>query len=255
MLKVSVKNLTVQLSDRIILNDISFDINSNSIVGVVGSNGAGKTTLLKTLCGLLLPSKGDIIIESYGNIFDIPSEVRSQVISWLPTNMYSPFDFSVFKLLLLGRYPIHKGFPSKTDTKKVFEILDLLQISDLTYKNINELSSGEQQKVWIGRALVTNPKILVLDEPFFNLDYIYSFELIDIFKELASTGKIIILSLHNIHIGLELCSYFLGIVAKKILIWNNKSIYNTLDNLNQVFQTLTFKSNLINIRSFNAYNI
>lgn len=168
---LSVKNLSFSYGVADVLKDISFSIKAGSFVALAGPNGAGKSTLVKLILGLEKKSQGSI------EIFDqkIDNFSAWSRIGYLPqkVNVFNPlFPASVKEVVRSGllaakKYP--KKFNDKDDTL-VAETLSLLGISDLKNRPIAELSGGQQQKVFLARALVSGPELLIMDEPSTALD-------------------------------------------------------------------------------------
>lgn len=168
---IETKNLSVHYDKIEVLHDISFVVNSGDFIGLVGPNGAGKTTLVKALLGLIPASSGKI------ELFD---NDRDKFNSWgkigyLPqknSTINSLFPATVLEIVMLGLMSQKKSPKriTKNDRIKAQEILEKLNISDLKDKMISKLSGGQQQKVLLARALVSNPELLIFDEPSTALD-------------------------------------------------------------------------------------
>ncbi len=168
---IEVKNLSVHYGQTEALKDVSFVIEKGDFIGLAGPNGAGKTTLVKAMLGLIPISNGEIKIlgnsiekfNSWGKIGYLPQ--KSSTVNVL-------FPATVDEIVTLGLLS-QKKLPkriTKNDKIKVTQILKELGISDLHNKMISELSGGQQQKVLLARALVSNPEILIFDEPSTALD-------------------------------------------------------------------------------------
>lgn len=201
---IAVKNLTVELGNAEVLSDVSFAIKAGDYVGIAGPNGAGKTTLIRAILGLLPLFKGGIqILNQDSQCFN-----QWQKIGYLPQKIqsYNPlFPATVEEVVLTGLNSTKK-FPKKFnsfDYKKVEGILKLLGIGSLTKRLVSSLSGGQQQKVFLGRALVSDPEILILDEPSTALDPSSRENFFDLVGQLNQTKKITVLLItHDIaHIG------------------------------------------------------
>ena len=154
------------------VRDVNLSLKKSELVYVVGPNASGKTTLLETVNGLLPIFKGELTV--FG--MDVQTRGRKirREIGYVPQDfMVKPGEpFTAYDVVMMGRYG-KIGFlnrPNETDNKKIMETMRLLDIEDLSRRPMGKLSGGQQQKVMIARALAKDPKILLLDEPFSNLD-------------------------------------------------------------------------------------
>jgi len=151
---------------------VNLNLSENELLYVVGPNAAGKTTLLETINGLLPPSKGHVLVFGL-DVRRRGKEVRREI-GYVPQDfMVDPGEpYTALDIVMMGRYGkigvLHR--PDKKDFEKAMEVMKLLGIDELDDRPIGKLSGGQQQKVMIARALSKDPKILLLDEPFSNLD-------------------------------------------------------------------------------------
>ncbi len=168
---VSLHHLWVTYNHRPVLEDITLTIQPGRYVGILGPNGAGKSTLLKVVLGLIQPSQGEVLV--FG---EPPERLRrsGSLLGYLPQKPLSNphFPVSVLDVVLMGRYGrIGLGKRPRTqDREKALVNLKRLGIAHLAGRPIGELSGGEQQRVFIARALVVEPKLLIMDEPTISLD-------------------------------------------------------------------------------------
>ena len=158
---LSVKNIFAGYGNITVLNDVTFHLNKNNIIGVLGRNGMGKSTLIRVLSGLILPSKG--VIELMGeNITNYAPHVRAQkrITTIVQGRGIFP-KLSVYENLLMGMISQKRKINSRLD--EVFSYFPI--ISNRLHQTAGTLSGGEQQMLAIGRAIMTDPEIMLLDEP------------------------------------------------------------------------------------------
>jgi len=189
---VKIENLIAGYQDKIVLNKVNLEILEDDFIAVIGPNGGGKTTFLKTMLGLI-PSIGGHI-QFYKN----QQKVSNISIGYLPQyhTIDKRFPLRVFDVL-------HSGFMdnkllfkrvSKTEKQRVYEIAELNGITDLLKKPIGNLSGGQLQRVFLGRAIVNKPSLLILDEPSTYVDNKFEGELYEILKDLNSEMAILMVS-------------------------------------------------------------
>ena len=187
------------------LKNLSFDVKQGEIIAILGPNGSGKSTLLKILAGILNNFEGEITFQNK-NWKDFTEQERAQNISYLAQEQQNPFDFSVLQTVLMGRAPFTSqfGFESAKDIKLAYEKLELTNLSDFTHRNINELSGGEKQRVFLARSFVSEPKILLLDEPISFLDLKHQLQIMKLLKDENQKHKhTIIMSLHDLNLAMR----------------------------------------------------
>ena len=166
---VDVRDLWVTLGGRVVLEGINLSIRAEDFLGIIGPNGGGKTTLLKAILGLIQPTQGTITV-----LGGSPDKQRSSL-GYVP--QYRTFDFgfpiSVEEVVLMGRLAHIPGIVkhySDEDHRVAHDALAMMEIEDLTTRQIDALSGGQQQRVMLARALAGEPKVLLLDEPTNHVD-------------------------------------------------------------------------------------
>jgi len=197
---IEIRDLWVAYNHSPVLEEITLDIEENTCVGILGPNGAGKSTLLKVILGLLPPTRGAVRV--FG---EDPHLARRQgnLIGYLPQRPLSNphFPVSVLDVVLMGRYG-KIGLlrrPGREDRDAALAQLARLGIPHLADRPIGEVSGGEQQRVFIARALALNPRLLILDEPTISLDACSQDELYDLVRRLQEELRLtVIMVSHDI---------------------------------------------------------
>ncbi|SFV49872.1 Zinc ABC transporter, ATP-binding protein ZnuC [hydrothermal vent metagenome] len=168
---IDVRRLEYHIGDQAILKDINFEINQGEYVALLGPNGGGKSTLVKLILGLIKPSSGEI------EIFEKPQrEFREWYkIGYVPQNVSlfdNNFPLSVYETVSLGLSSQKPwfGMLNTQDREAIEEAMSSASISDLRDRNLSDLSGGQRQRVMIARALVSQPEVLILDEPSTGVD-------------------------------------------------------------------------------------
>ena len=217
---LTLKNLTFKKDLKTILHDITVSFEPGKIHGILGPNGSGKSSLLRCLAGVWQLHSGSIHWKDQDLSLLEPKE-RARLISLTHQNPPTPFDFTVEELVAMGRFP-HDTPPSHI-TPYITQSLTAVDALPFLKRRVNTLSAGEKQRVYLARALATESPILLLDEPTSSLDYRHENETILLLKTLASLGKLILISLHNLHLAEKL-------LDTTTLIEEGKVVSTNLDN-------------------------
>jgi zinc transport system ATP-binding protein len=165
---VQVEHVFFGYGKQTILENICLDIREGDFTAMIGPNGGGKTSLLKLILGLLKPVSGKISV--MGN----PPSKSSHLIGYVPQNVHinQRFPISAVDIVLMGKLEPHKRWARYTrqDRKEAMQALERMEIDAYADRRIGDLSGGQRQRVFIARALVTRPKLLLLDEPTASID-------------------------------------------------------------------------------------
>lgn len=199
---IKVQKLTKKFDKVVAVNELSFEVKEGAIWGFVGPNGSGKTTTLRMLATLLLPDSGTVEISGF-DILKQPYEVRSQL-------GFMPDFFGVYDSLkvweYLAFYASAYGINEQIINKRSDELLQLVELSHKKYDYVDVLSRGMKQRLGLARALIHDPKILLLDEPASGLDPRARVELREILIKLKTLGKTVIISSHILPELAEMCT-------------------------------------------------
>ncbi len=195
---IKLNNVTAGYNKVEIIKNINIGFEEGSITSIVGKNGCGKTTLLRTASNLLIPFRGNVTINRK-DISTISNKELAKKVSFLPQLRVVP-NITVYNLVMHGRYP-YLGFsrtPQQQDKETVREAIENMGLNNCIDKNIQELSGGQRQKVYIAMVLAQDTDIIFLDEPTTYLDINHQLEILEILKKLKQMGKTIIMVLHDL---------------------------------------------------------
>jgi lipopolysaccharide export system ATP-binding protein len=200
---LNLNKISKSIKDKIIVNDISFEINEGSINGLLGPNGAGKTTTFYLIAGLIPLDSGEIIYNNQ-NISNLPMHKRSNIgIKYLPQEP-SIFQNLTVRENLYGLAEIYLKEKNKID-KFMDRSIEEFSLQDVLDQKGRQLSGGQRRKVEIARTLAASPKIILLDEPFAGIDPIAIDDIKNVLKGLKNKGIAILITDHNVREALDIC--------------------------------------------------
>jgi branched-chain amino acid transport system ATP-binding protein len=199
-----------------ILWDVSFKINKKEIISIIGPNGAGKTTLVKTIMGLLPVKNGVIRFKSQEIQNSPPYEIVKKKISLVPEGRDIFPRMTVEENILLGAYTISDKQKVKESQERVYQIFPVLRKKEKAVAQT--LSGGEQQMLVIGRSMMSNPELLILDEPSLGLAPIIVAKVFDTLRQINDEGVAILLVEQNIRDSLNIANRGYVLEEGKIII-------------------------------------
>jgi ABC-2 type transport system ATP-binding protein len=212
-MKVQVKHLRKEFGKTVAVDNISFSFGSGNVFGFVGPNGAGKTTTMRIIATLEEPTQGDVLINGI-SICEEP-ELARRTIGYVPDTLPAHADITVHEYL--DFYARAYGLRGKKRAQAVGAIEEFTNVTGIREKNIKALSKGMKQRVSLGRALVYDPDVLILDEPAAGLDPRARVELRELLMLLAERKKAILISSHILTELTEICNGVVIIERGKIL--------------------------------------
>ena len=195
MAMLEVKDLQVYYGMIQAIKGISFEVNQGEVIALIGANGAGKTTILHTVTGLIAPKTGSIMFEGQ-DITKIPAhKIVSMGMAHVPEGRRVFAQLSVYDNLKMGAY-------TRTDKNEIEESLEMVykrfpRLEERKNQMAGTLSGGEQQMLAMGRALMSKPKIILMDEPSMGLSPIFVNEIFDIIQEVSASGTTVLLVEQN----------------------------------------------------------
>ncbi|MFP6896119.1 MAG: ABC transporter ATP-binding protein [Roseibacillus sp.] len=210
---ISVRNLFRYFGALKAVDGVSFDIPHGSVCGFVGANGAGKTTTMRVLATLDYPTMGSAEICGI-NVVNHPDKVRS-LIGWMPDHFGNYEHMTVLEYL--DFYARALGYAGEDRRRRIAEVMEFADLVPLADRLSNKLSKGMTQRLCLGRALIHDPQILIMDEPAAGLDPRARVELKHLIRILAEEGKTIFISSHILSELGEMCDSLLFINAGRIV--------------------------------------
>lgn len=195
MAMLEVRDLEVYYGMIQAIKGVSFEVNKGEVIALIGANGAGKTTILHTITGLLSPKRGSVIFEGT-DITKVPGhKIVSMGMAHVPEGRRVFANLSVLQNLKLGAY-------TRKDKKEIEETLQMVysrfpRLEERKHQIAGTLSGGEQQMLAMGRALMSHPQIILMDEPSMGLSPIFVNEIFDIIKSVSESGTTVLLVEQN----------------------------------------------------------
>ncbi len=208
---LSVHGMGVRRDGRDVLTDVSFDLAASEVVGLIGPNGAGKTTLLRAALGLQPATGGS-------SLRDLAPAARARQAAFLPQSREVAWPVSVEMLVALGRSPhLGPGGMNADDRAAVDRALDRMEIAALRHRPATELSGGEQARALIARVLAQETPLILADEPTAGLDPGAQIATMEVFAGLASEGRGILVSMHDLGLAARHCTRILVVADGRLV--------------------------------------
>jgi iron complex transport system ATP-binding protein len=188
---IDVQGLTVRYGQRVVLQDVSLSVRAGRVLGVVGPNGSGKSTLVKAVAGLL---------NAHGHIHFNGSPTRPRSIGYMPQDLQAPMALTVLEVVLLGRIAQLRLKVTPQDLDAVRQVLQMLGIEALAGRYLSELSGGQRQMAFLAQALVSQPTVLLLDEPISALDICHQLEVLEVVRAMTAERRLCtVIVLHDLN--------------------------------------------------------
>jgi iron complex transport system ATP-binding protein len=202
-MNISVAGLTVTRQSRRVLSDISLELVSGQMSGLLGPNGSGKSTLLRCLAGLDPRYTRHVVLDGI-LLSEMSLKTRARCMAFVPQHAQVEGELCVEEIVRLGRTPYRRAFQgiSREDESAVEDALMRMQLCGLRHRRWGQLSGGERQRSQIARALAQQPAVLLLDEPTNHLDIQYQLELMRLISQLPIT---VVVALHDLNLAANFC--------------------------------------------------
>ena len=229
MLKL--KDIKKRYGRRLALSGLDLQVPSGALYGLVGPNGAGKTTLMKVMAGLLSPDGGTLTFDGI-DLFKERKRAR-EVLGYVPDSFGMYENMTVEEYMLF--FASANGFSGLSARKKIYTLLEQVNLSDKTAFYLGDLSRGMQQRLCVARSLIHDPLLIIMDEPSSGLDPRTRFEFKEMILDLHEAGKTIILSSHILSELSEMCTD-IGIIekGKMVISGDVESILSRVEGANPI---------------------
>ena len=247
---LSVKQISYEINNIVINNDINFNINYGDSVSIIGPNGSGKTTLLRLISGDILPSSGKIFFRGK-ELEEWCSKRISTKRAVLPQNSYITFPFTVKEVIQMGRFPFPEN--NNFDENIINNLIQTFDLADFLDRDFTSLSGGEKQRVQLARVFAQiwsedhyNGKLLILDEPTSFLDIKHQLHFFEIINSFKQNGLTVLMVLHDINHAISFSDKIAMLKKSELVCFGDTKDVIKTKNLNDVFD---INLKLVNIDS------
>ncbi|MGN0392619.1 MAG: ABC transporter ATP-binding protein [Bariatricus sp.] len=233
MAMLEIKDIEVYYGMIQAIKGISFEVNEGEVIALIGANGAGKTTTLHTITGLLSPKKGSVIFEGK-DITKVPAhKIVSLGIAHVPEGRRVFAELTVYENLKMGAY-------TRKDKDEIEKTLEMVykrfpRLEERKNQLAGTLSGGEQQMLAMGRALMSHPKIIVMDEPSMGLSPILVNEIFDIIQEVSKSGTTVLLVEQNAKKALSIADRAYVLETGKIVLEGDAKVLMNDDSIKKAY--------------------
>ncbi len=198
-MSLEVSNVTVQVRDHKIVDDLSMTLDRGELVGLIGPNGAGKSTLLKAVIGARQRTDGQVVVDGT-RLERLSGVARARSLAYLPQERRVEWQLPARAIVMLGRFPYRRGFGPPADeceaaVDQALEDVDAVQFAS---RSLASLSGGERARILLARALAVEAPLLLADEPIAELDPYHQLHVMEILKSKAQAGAGVLVVLHDL---------------------------------------------------------
>jgi iron complex transport system ATP-binding protein len=237
MALLSAQDLTLEYGQRCVVDGLTADIPEGKVTMIVGANACGKSTLLRGLSRLLKPAAGVVTLDGK-DIHSRPARELARTLGLLPQHPTAPDGITVRDLVGRGRYP-HQGFFrgwSTEDDAAVQRAMEATETLELAERNVDELSGGQCQRVWIAMALAQETDVLLLDEPTTYLDLAHQVEVLDLVTDLnRKRGTTVAIVLHDLNLAARYADHVVAMKGGEIVALGDPTTVVTEELVRSVF--------------------
>ena len=234
-MRMSVRNLVQGYGSKTILDDISFDVDTGEVLALLGPNGSGKSTLIKTICNIMEPRSGQILIDETP-IEDIDITDLAKIVSYVPQSTAAATYTTVMDTVLLGRKPYVTGSYRQKDIDYALDAMKAMRIIGYSSRDVSDLSGGQRQRVFLARSLAQCPSFFIFDEPTSALDLKHQMNTMIKMREVVhDKGAGMVIALHDINLAMNYSDKVLMLKNGKIFAYGTPEETITEENIRAVY--------------------
>ncbi len=216
---ITTKSLSHSFGEDLVLKNVSFKVPKQDFFIIIGPNGSGKTTLMKIISGILKPRNGELKILNR-SIDQYHRKALARTIAFVPQMTFADFPFTVTEIVLMGRSPYlgMLGLEEEKDMEIARQAIAFTGLENLAHRKLDQLSGGEQQRVFIARAICQEPDIILLDEPTASLDLAYQVRIMDLMEQLKNEkGITVVMVSHDVNLAAMYADHLLLLHKGQVL--------------------------------------
>ena len=234
-MRMSVRNLVQGYGSKTILDDISFDVDTGEVLALLGPNGSGKSTLIKTICNIMAPRSGQILIDETP-IEDIDITDLAKIVSYVPQSTAAATYTTVMDTVLLGRKPYVTWSYRQKDIDYALDAMKAMRIIGYSSRDVSDLSGGQRQRVFLARSLAQCPSFFIFDEPTSALDLKHQMNTMIKMREVVhDKGAGMVIALHDINLAMNYSDKVLMLKNGKIFAYGTPDETITEENIRAVY--------------------
>lgn len=234
-MRMSVRNLVQGYGSKTILDDISFDVDTGEVLALLGPNGSGKSTLIKTICNIMEPRSGQILIDETP-IEDIDITDLAKIVSYVPQSTAATTYTTVMDTVLLGRKPYVTWSYRQKDIDYALGAMKAMRIIGYSSRDVSDLSGGQRQRVFLARSLAQCPSFFIFDEPTSALDLKHQMNTMIKMREVVhDKGAGMVIALHDINLAMNYSDKVLMLKNGKIFAYGTPDETITEENIRAVY--------------------
>ena len=234
-MRMSVRNLVQGYGSKTILDDISFDVDTGEVLALLGPNGSGKSTLIKTICNIMEPRSGQILIDETP-IEDIDITDLAKIVSYVPQSTAAATYTTVMDTVLLGRKPYVTWSYRQKDIDYALDAMKAMRIIGYSSRDVSDLSGGQRQRVFLARSLAQCPSFFIFDEPTSALYLKHQMNTMIKMREVVhDKGAGMVIALHDINLAMNYSDKVLMLKNGKIFAYGTPDETITEENIRAVY--------------------